>query len=241
METKCLLFSSNFLFKFCLSHSLSSSSPLFSFSVSNLSVFHFLYYFYTWALSVSSLSSLSLSLCHVSFLPLYLFLLTPLSLQLPPCCLQEQTGVETQLSVQPAVPKPGIRWFTYSHILIPVVTLSHTQTCKLGQIFLPNVEEMTFTPQTEWKLGVRISASMRMRCILSSQTCVPLYAHCICRSAEYFLKWSDWVFQQGGACAICLQQSGLESNWWLLLYAIPFLCCLSFLFCAYNLRKIVKL
>lgn len=99
---------------------------------------------------------------------------------------------------------------------------------------------MTFTPQTEWKLGVRISTSIRMHCILStSQTCVLLYAHYICRSARYFLKRIDWVFQQGGACAICLRHSELESNWWLLLYAILFLCCLSFPFTAYNLRKTV--
>lgn len=48
-------------------------------------------------------------------------------------------------------------------------------------------------------------------------------------------KRRDWVFQQGGTCAICL----LESNWWLLLYSISSPRCLSFPFTAYNLQHIM--
>lgn len=64
-------------------------------------------------------------------------------LSLHPSCffLQEQTVVQSHLFVQRAVLKPGIKWFIYSHILILVAMLSHIQTCKLGQIFLPSVWE----------------------------------------------------------------------------------------------------
>lgn len=55
----------------------------------------------------------------------------------PPFLAASRNRQESRLSVQPAVPETGIKWFTYSHILILVVTLARTQTCKLGQIWLP--------------------------------------------------------------------------------------------------------
>lgn len=63
--------------------------------------------------------------------------------------------------------------------------LTHTNM-QIRTDFPPKcLEEMTFTPPSEWELRVRISSSIRMYRILStSQTCVPLYAHCVFTRAK---------------------------------------------------------
>ena len=122
-----MLFSTLFFFPLTPVVHILDPTRLFS-AVSTLSSLHFGLHFFP------------LSIICVVFLPpsLHSFLIQPSCLgvisSLYSLCLytfllaasRNRQELSRSFSGKPAVPKPGIRWFTYSHILIPVVTLWHT-------------------------------------------------------------------------------------------------------------------